>query len=189
MNDYILKLLHKMAIGYLVYGALLLGIQGVTNVNLLDKLLGKNSFLTRLTYIAIGISALAVAFNRDTYLPFLGESVFPCSVLGNQTPPGATRSIQVHVQPDSKVLYWASEPGNSQGTWEQAYRDYQNAGVATSDSSGMVTLKVREPQGYSVPFKGHLEPHIHFRVCGRNEFMGRIKTVYLGDGHVEGFQG
>jgi len=186
--NYMVKFFHKIAMVWLIIGAVLLGVLGFTKVNLLNKFLGKDSIASRSICIMIGISAFALAFHRDTYLPFLGESVFPCSVLGNQTPPGATRSMQVRVQPDSKVVFWASEPGDGHGTWEQAYRGYQNAGVTTSDSSGMATLKVREPQGYSVPFKGQLEPHIHFRVCGPTGFVGRIKTVYLSDGRVEGFQ-
>jgi len=183
-----IKLAHKIAISYLVLGAIVLGISGATKVNVLEKILGKNSIAIRMLYISIGISALSVAFNRDTYLPFLGESIVPCAVLGNQVPPGATRSIQVRVSPYSKVIYWASEPGSGQGTWDQAYLNYQNAGVTTSDSSGIAILKVREPQGYSVPIRGHIESHIHFRICGEKGFIGRIKTVYLADGRVEGFR-
>jgi uncharacterized membrane protein YuzA (DUF378 family) len=187
-NQYMIKLAHKIAIVYILVGAIVLGISGATKVNVLDKILGKNSIAARMLCISIGLSALSVAFNRDTYLPFLGESVFPCSVLGNQVPPGATRSIEVRVQPDSKVVYWASEPGSGQGSWDQAYLTYQNAGVTTSDSSGIAILKVREPQGYSVPIRGPIETHIHFRVCGQTGFVGRIKTVYLADGRVEGFR-
>jgi uncharacterized membrane protein YuzA (DUF378 family) len=185
---YISKLFHKFALVLLVIGAALWGILGVSKINVLDRLLGKGAILSRVIYIFVGLAALSVAFNRDTYLPFLGESVFPCAVLSDQTPAGATRSIQVHVRPDSKVIFWASEPGDGKGTWKTAYRSYQNAGVATSDSSGVATLKVREPQGYTVPMKGYLEPHIHFRVCDLNGFVGRIKSVFLADGHVEGFQ-
>ena len=185
---YISKLFHKFSLVLLVVGAALWGILGVSKINVLDRLLGKGAILSRVIYTLVGLAALSVAFNRDTYLPFLGESVFPCAVLSDQIPPGATRSIQVRVQPDCKVVFWASEPGDGKGTWESAYRSYQNAGVVTSDSSGVATLKVREPQGYSVPMKGYLEPHIHFRVCGPNGFVGRIKSVFLADGRVEGFR-
>jgi hypothetical protein len=132
-----------------------------------------------------------LAFNRDTYLPFLGESVFPCSVLPDQIPAGATRSIQINVQPGAKVVYWATEPsdGGSVPNYRGAYREYQNAGVTTADASGVATLKVREPQPYTVPFKGHLDAHIHFRVCGPSGFIGRIKTIFLADGRIEGFRG
>jgi len=188
-NQYMSKLVHKVAIAYIVLGGIVLGVLGATKVNLLDKFLGKSSILSRILCLLIGLSALGVAFNRDTYLPFLGESVFPCSVLSEQIPPGATRTVHVRVQPNAKVVYWASEPGDGQGDWNNAYRGYQNSGVTRADSSGLATLKVREPQGYSVPIKGHLEPHVHFRVCGVEGFVGRIKTVYLADGRVEGFRG
>jgi hypothetical protein len=173
----------------IIFGAVLLGIQGVTKVVVLDRLFGKNALLSRVLFCLIGISAVSVAFHRDTYLPFLGETILPSSVLGTQVPPGATHSVQVRVEPDAKVVFWASEPGDGQGTWQTAYRDYQNAGVGVADSTGMATLKVREPQGYSVPMKGHLEPHVHFRVCRKDGFIGPIKTVYLADGRVEGFVG
>jgi len=71
--------------------------------------------------------------------------------------------------------------------WRKAYLSYENAGVVKADSSGIATLKVRKPQPYLVPWKGRLEPHIHFRTCGERGFLSRVKTVFLNDGHVEGF--
>jgi len=38
-----------------------------------------------------------------------------------------------------------------------------------------------------VPFKGRLEPHIHFRVEEEHGFLGRVQTVFVKSGHVEGF--
>lgn len=184
------RLYQKLFYIFVIVGAINWGLIGFTRLNLVEKLLGKNTWTSRLIYILVGISALALAFNRDTYLPFLGESVFPCSVLSDQIPSGATRSIQVRVEPGSKVVYWATEPsdGNEKDiSYKDAYRLYQNAGVATADNDGIAVLKVREPQSYTVPFKGSLEPHIHFRICGPTGFIGRTKTVFLLDGRVEGF--
>jgi hypothetical protein len=62
-----------------------------------------------------------------------------------------------------------------------------NAGATKADSDGTASLLLRNPQPYSVPWKGRLEPHVHFRVCGENGMMGRIQTVYMADGRVEGF--
>jgi uncharacterized membrane protein YuzA (DUF378 family) len=189
-DQYYKKLLQKIAIVLLIIGSLNWGLVGGFRVNLVERILGKGSILARLIYILVGIAALFLAFNRDTYLPFLGESVFPCSVLPDQIPAGATRSIQVNVQPGAKVVYWASEPsdGSSIPTYKGAYREYQNAGVTTADATGVATLKVREPQPYTVPFKGRLDSHIHFRVCGPTGFIGRIKTIFLADGRIEGFR-
>lgn len=189
IHTYLNKLVHKFMIALLIFGALVGGIFGLTKIHLFDRYLGKGSIASRIIYIAIGIAAISVAFNRDTYLPFLGESVFPCSILTDQSPPGASRLITVYVQPGAKVVFWASEPGDGHNSWINAYKKYENAGVTTADSSGKAVLSVREPQGYSVPIKGYIEPHIHFRVCGPEGFVGRIKTVYLADGRVEGFRG
>jgi uncharacterized protein len=183
------KFAQKVAIVLLVVGALNWGLLGCCRINLVERLLGKG-VLSRGIYIAVGVAALVLAFNRDTYLPFLGESVFPCSVLSEQVPPGATRAVTVNVQPNVKVVYWAAEPTDGMGlsNWKQAYLGYRNAGVTTSDAAGRAVLKVRDPQSYTVPFKGRLDPHIHFRVCGVDGFIGRIKTVFLADGRVEGFE-
>ena len=176
---------------FVIVGAINWGMIGGMRVNLVERFLGKGSGLSRAVYILVGISALLLAFNRDTYLPFLGESVFPCSVLSDQTPPGATRSVTVQAEPGAKVVFWASEPADGSGvpTWQGAYHKYLNAGVATADASGKAVLKVREPQPYTVPFKGKLDAHVHFRICGPTGFVGRIKTVFLSDGHIEGFRG
>ena len=188
---YYSKLYFKLAMIFLILGGLTLGLLVVSRVNIIEKTLGKGSIPTKAVFLIMGIAAIAIAFNRDTYLPFLGESVFPCSVLNDQEPPGATRSIQIQIEPGNKVVYWASEPsdGFHIPTYKSAYGQYLNAGVTTADSMGIATLKVREPQSYTVPFKGQLEPHIHFRVCGPTGFVGRIKTYFLENGHIEGFRG
>ncbi len=190
-SQYYAKFAHKIAVVLIIVGALNWGLLGSMKVNLVERLLGKG-LASRGIYILVGIAALALAFNRDSYLPFLGESVFPCSVLTDQVPAGATRAVQVQVTPGAKVIYWASEPADGGDAavpnFEGAYRQYLNAGVTTADDTGLAVLKVREPQAYTVPIKGRLEPHVHFRVCGPTGFIGRIKTVFLADGRIEGFQ-
>jgi uncharacterized membrane protein YuzA (DUF378 family) len=190
MSNYYAKFAHKLAVGLIIIGALNWGLVGTMKVNVVERLLGKGA-ASRGIYILVGLAALVLAFNRDTYLPFLGESVFPCSVLTDQVPAGATRAVQVQVTPGAKVIYWASEPADGDGkmpNFEGAYRQYLNAGVTTADDTGLAVLKVREPQAYTVPFRGQLDPHVHFRICGMSGFIGRIKTVFLSDGRVEGFQ-
>jgi uncharacterized membrane protein YuzA (DUF378 family) len=184
------KVLHKLAIVFVLIGALNWGFLGAFRVNIVERLLGKRGLATGV-YVLVGLAALSIAFNRDTYLPFLGESVFPCTVLADQTPPGATREVTVVVDPGAKVIYWASEPADGTGVpdYKGAYRGYLNAGVCTADSAGRASLKVREPQPYTVPMRGRLDAHIHFRVCGPTGFIGRIKTIFLKDGHIEGFVG
>ncbi len=189
-HQYYHKKAYMVAILLLVVGGLNWLLVGVFRFNLVETLLGKG-FLARGIYIAVGVAALAVACQRDTYLPFLGETLIPCSVLQERTPPGATVNIEVDAEPGKKVLYWAAEPETERlgkiNDWRRADLSTENAGVVTADSQGRAVLKVRKPQPYMVPWKGRLEPHIHFRICGERGFLGRVKTVFLSDGHVEGF--
>ncbi len=190
---YMEKMIHKLAVVFLIVGALNWGLIGFSRVNFVERVFGRGTRFVSIIYVLVGLSALFLAFNRDTYLPFLGESVFPCSILQDQIPAGATRTVKVQVQPGAKVVYWASEPADGGAemipNYADAYRMYHNAGVTTADDKGVATLTVREPQAYTVPIKGRLEPHVHFRICGPTGFIGRIKTVFLADGRIEGFTG
>ena len=173
----------------LIVGALNWLIIGVAGVNVLEKLVGK--VVARILYVLVGLAALAVAFNRDTYLPFLGETVMPCSIMPQHIPKGADTSLTVNVRPGTTVLYWAAEPETEGlkkiGDWRKAYLKFMNAGVVKANAQGDAVLLVRAPQPYTVPWKGRLEPHVHFRVCGDDGMLARIKTVFVADGRVEGF--
>lgn len=187
---YARTLLFKLGMILLVFAGLNSFLINLFKFDLIEELFG-SSPISKVIYFFVGISAICVMFDRDTYLPFLGPMVIPCSVLKESTPSGATRTVKVTVTPKAKVMYWASEPSNKKfeklNNWKQAYLNYENAGVTTSDENGIAILKVREPQPYTVVVKGKLEPHVHFRVCGPNGWMGRIRTVRISDQKVEGF--
>jgi uncharacterized membrane protein YuzA (DUF378 family) len=187
---YLSKWLFKMAIVLVIIGGINLLFIGLFTTNPVKDIFGTG--FARVLYILIGISAIAIMFDRDTYLPFLGPMIAPCTGLADRVPPGATRDVRVTVSPNAKVLYWASEPSTKGlekiNSWKQAYGQYENAGVATAGSDGVVILKVREPQPYAVPWKGKLDPHVHYRICSGTGFMSRVNTVYVGEQKVEGFE-
>lgn len=180
----------KIAIVLMIAGALNWLFIGLFGFNLVESIFGKG-LIARVIYLLVGFSAVAVMFDRDTYLPFLGETVLPCSLLPDRVPPGATKEVHITARPGSKILYWAAEPAMENlkqiNDWKIAYAKFDNAGVTRADDNGNAILKVRPPQAYVVPFKGRLEPHVHFRICGDNGMMSRIKTVFISDEHVEGF--
>lgn len=190
-ETYIKKLLFKLAMILLIIGGLNWFLIGVFDFNLVYAIFGKNIAAT-LIYILVGISAIAIMFDRDTYLPFLGPMVMPCSVLENRDPPGATNEVKVVVEPNVKVIYWAAEPASENlkhiNSWKQAYLNYDNAGVTTSNGEGIAILKIRNPQGYKVPIKGILQPHVHYRVCGEAGWMGKINTSFINKTNVEGYE-
>ena len=174
--------------GLLIASALNWLFLAVFDVNALETLFGKT--LAHILYILVGIAALSVMFFRDSYLPFLGPMVAPCSVLQNREPPGATKDVKVLVPAHAKVIYWAAEPASEDLKTVQsamdAYQKFDNAGVTTANADGVAILKVREPQPYTVPFMGKLDSHVHYRVCGESGFMGRVNTTYVG--HPEAFE-
>jgi hypothetical protein len=151
----------------------------LTGINFIDNL----GFFAKIIYILVGLSAFMIMFNRDTYLPFLGETVMPCSILSERTPPGANTEVVIIGPPGKKVLFWAAEPNSEHlkelNDWKKAYADYQNIGVATIKADGKAILSVNKPQQYEVPWKGALNAHVHYRICGENGLLGRVETVNI----------
>jgi uncharacterized membrane protein YuzA (DUF378 family) len=101
---YYQKLAYKVAMALIIVGALNWLVIGAVGINPVEFVAGRRSTLTRTIYLLVGVSALCIMFNRDTYLPFLGETLVPCSVLDTHIPQGATLEVQVQVAPGSKVL-------------------------------------------------------------------------------------
>lgn len=193
-TKYTMLVIQKFALAALIVGALNWLFIGLFDMNLVTGIFGQNAF-SRMLFILVGFAALFLMFRRDFYLPFLGETVMPCGALEDKIPSGADTSVTVSVSPNSKILYWAAEPASEElkeiHDWKKAYATFENIGVTTSDATGTALLKVRSPQAYSVPFKGRIEPHIHYRVCSPDGMMERINTVYVSDTNkgaaVEGF--
>jgi uncharacterized membrane protein YuzA (DUF378 family) len=187
---YARTLLFKIGMMFLIAGGINIFLSKLFNLDLVEDIVGDGG-ISKLFYFFVGIAAIMVMFDRDTYLPFLGPMVAPCSVLQDSVPSGATTSVKVIVTPKAKVLYWAAEPTNSKfeklNNWKQAYLNFDNAGVTTADDNGIAILKVRDPQPYTVVLKGKLDAHIHYRVCGPVGWMGRIRTIKIKEQPVEGF--
>ncbi len=182
-------LVQKVAYGFLIFGAIVCLIFGAANANLVTGLFGEG-VLSSVIFVLIGFAGLYFLLQRDYYLPFLGETVMPCSVLEDRTPSGADREVTIQVAPGAKILYWAAEPSNEDlkniNDWKDAYSKFENVGVTTADDAGSATLKVRTPQPYTVPFKGRIEPHIHYRVCEPRGMIGRVNTVFVSTAPTKG---
>ena len=131
-----------------------------------------------ITVIAL-IAALSLVFRRNIYLPFLGETVYPCDNLVDKTPDSAELTVTVtDIPAGTKVVYWAAEPSTSivSNPWD-AYGKYENSGVVTSDASGKAVLSVRKPTGYKVPSGRELKPHVHYRFCQESGILSEIRTA------------
>lgn len=186
---YLMKKLYMIGLVLLIVGGFNAGVMVLTGRDMITSLFGRRSLLTNALFLGMGITALALAFCRDFYLPFLGETVMPCSLLEPSKPEGADTNLKLQVHPGAKVMYWAAEPKNEDlkglQDWRKAYLGFRNAGVAIADENGAVELSVRSPQAYSVPMKGKLNPHVHYRVCREDGMMDRVETTFVKEGFVD----
>jgi hypothetical protein len=169
-----------------VVGALNWGLIGAFGFNAVAAVFGKGT-LANIIYVLVGVAAVVVASSRASFLPFLGETVLPCSLMPDRMPDHADTEVSISgVTPGAKVLYWATEPATEGlsriNDWRRAYLDFANAGVTTADAGGHAVLRIRKPQPYTVPVKGRLEAHVHWRVCGDGGFIGPVMTTTVTGG-------
>tara|TARA_B110001452_G_scaffold255190_1_gene247358 strand:- start:197 stop:772 length:576 start_codon:yes stop_codon:yes gene_type:complete len=137
-------------------------------------------------YILIAIAVIYFLFKRNYYLPFLGRTVYPCDNISETIPnyipgyPRKTKNVQTKYL-NKKIIYWAAMPGkNTKKTPEDAYKNFENQGIAKSNNKGKVTFTYYKPVGYFVNrfgFEKELKPHIHYRACLGNGMLSQIERV------------
>lgn len=188
---YIQKWIYLIMMLLVLVGAFNWGLVGLFGFNLVQSI---GSFLPRrganilvnLVYVLVGFSALFLMMDRNVYLPFLGEAVFPCDSLETHVPKGADMAVRVNVPPNSKVIYWASDDVDTgvgrdaivENPWK-AYGKYTNYGVCMANENGQAELKVRKPIAYKVPTGRLLGEHIHYRYCRGSGMMSEVHTIMV----------
>jgi uncharacterized membrane protein YuzA (DUF378 family) len=189
-RDYMKKKIYGAAILVLVLAGLNWGFVAIFKGDAISSLFGKDSLFSRIFFIIVAACAVYVGSSRDSYLPFLGQTVLPCSVLQEKIPDKAELKVRIIAPAGHKVLYWASEPDSDAKhtlkNWQEAYEGFENAGVAIAESDGSALLQVRRPQAYWTMPGNRLEPHVHYRICGNNGMMGPVRSLFIEE-RVEGF--
>lgn len=174
--------LHILATFLVLLGALNWGSIALVDVDWIARALYSfNPVITRVTYGAVGAAGIYLLLNRDTWLPFLTKSAFPCAPLAEKHPADATAAYTVRTGvPHANVVYWAAESSSdvSPNPW-MAYSQYNNSGISRSDENGVAVLKLRRPGKYSVPVRGTLESHVHYRVCLHPGMLSSVQTLVV----------
>lgn len=182
MKSFVIK---KFAMILVILGALNWGLTALDfNIvkiasQYLNKLLQTNIPFDRVIYLIIAVSSFKL-MERDVFLPFLGKTVIPSSVVPLKKNKYQNDTIKVHVKPNSKVMYWAAKKLDNDNhiVWK-AYDDYSNSGVVTSDKNGVAILKLKKGSGYVVPWGNKkIPPHVHYRYEVKPGKFSRIETVY-----------
>ena len=141
----------------------------------------------RWLYIVIDIAAVYIAKDRNTYLPFLGQTALPCSVMPKQGLVQPTHKLSLTTKPNTKIVYWAAKLGqdytqHAMQAYEVPNLEVPNSGVAMSDKTGKAELRFKDPQGYYVDhwgIKKYIPRHIHYRECQGNLMVGPVQTIKL----------
>lgn len=137
--------------------------------------------------VMAGVVLVAIVYvgsRRNTYLPFLGPTVIPQSLLkeaGRVAKTGETQTtLFVNVPDGTKVAYWAAKQSEDVIFPDPyvAYEDYTNAGIALVKNKQAV-LVIDCPSSYKVPGGKTLKPHVHYRIMYPNGIMGSVQTLYV----------
>ncbi len=137
------------------------------------------SIISRSFFILIGLAALYFIFDRDYYLPFLGECAVP---IGTQKPIENLKQIKLSgLPPNTKIIYWGAKYSSQviENPFE-AYKDYSNSNIGTTDNNGDIIVELECPSEYLVPkfgFKRKLKRHIHYRF-ELPKYKGLFSKVY-----------
>lgn len=145
-----------------------------------------NNIFSRLFALIIIILIVVISPDRNIYLPFLGKTVFPYYLIGNEIHPhGANDSITLEVKyPDNtKIIYWGAKSTDKniiKLSPEEAYGDYSNSGIAIVHNN-KVKLSYFCPDKYAVkPFNNNLKRHIHYRaLLPGSAMLEEVKTAYI----------
>ena len=183
------KSLNRMVLtGFVIAGAINYGFTAF-NYNLIEigntkinNYFNTKSNFNTILYMLIAISGLILMFQTTTWLPFLGPCAFPTKgLIPNKVNSKGTKIIKVNVKPNTRVAYWASLPVANENVpyVEDAYADFSNSGVVTSNSEGVAELSIVPGTSYSVPFDKEIPKHVHYReLDNKLGMMGELKTAY-----------
>jgi uncharacterized membrane protein YuzA (DUF378 family) len=191
-------IVHMILLAFVLIGAVNWGFHtfGYNLVEMLNRFLSgvfkRRLPLDRIIYVVVAVSAVALAVQRDTWLPFLGNSVLPGAVVPLKKNMGDT-TVDVKVTQGAKVAYWAAEPETKVGASEKgasesnkavplvraAYDQFENSGVVVANDQGMATLVFNKGTSYIVPSGRKLESHVHYREFGEDGMMGPVKSVFV----------
>ena len=152
-------------------------------VNTMFDLVDRNHIFIKMLGSVGLICLVLMLLNRDTFLPFLSENFMPESflVLNEHIPAKGDKKVKVKVEPNTKVIYWAADPGKEvKKTWKEGYGSFENSGIVQSDENGNATIPLECPNRYIVHGYKILPKHVHYRTYNKStQMLSRIYTVIL----------
>jgi hypothetical protein len=146
--------------------------------------------MLRIVMMIVGILAVIIMPNRYMYLPFLGQTALPASVLQDTEPKGNVILALDRLPPNIKVIFWAASRDFDADDKKviigprRAYDASVNGGITTSNDAGVAHVTIFCPQKYSVNRLGIdkvLPRHIHFRYELPGGLFSSVQTLQVAD--------
>lgn len=141
----------------------------------------KTSLLLKTIAVIVLTLTVLVGSLHTTYLPFLGRTVLPVSLLKDVSDVKAgdiTVKVPVNAPDNTHVVYWAAKSNDSiVKTPSEAYAEFKNSGVALVKDK-FATFHIECPASYKVPYTT-LSPHVHYRIAQPNGLLGIVKTLHI----------
>lgn len=151
------------------------------NINLFSFI--KNSDILLFLHLIMAIVVIYYLFNRDFYLPFLGETVIPIKDINNIARSDDILNFKIqNLPPNKRMIYWASKSSNEViENPIEAYKGYTNSGITKTDSNGNASIEISCPSDYYVKSFGmgtgkKIRQHIHYRIES-DKFPGMFSSV------------
>lgn len=160
---------------------LVLSFASVHSIHVL--LCDKISIVAKMIAVIVLIAILYLALNRNTYLPFLGYSAMPPSLLmGEKKPYNASDNLVLQFEDDvpdgTRVVYWGAMESKDKNVIKanplEAYGKYLNSGIAIVKDK-KATIYYLCPDKYKAG-GSVIDRHIHYRLVKPNSPI--ISPVY-----------
>lgn len=150
----------------IILGSLNYLLKVTTDINIFKQLC--DPMVVKIIKLLIGLSGLLLLFDRNYYLPFLGETVMPLVIKRDTKNKKLTKIKLTELPPNTTVVAWAAKGSTKTfGDPFKAYDDYSNSVIAKSDKNGVAIVELECPARYNVNKFGimpeKLARHIHYR--------------------------
>lgn len=148
--------------------------------NKISSIVGKNLHLNKIFFLIVFFAGVIIALNRTTWLPFLGWTALPGSLVPLKENKGDI-TVTVNTQPNTRVAYWSAiaQKDTPVPTVLSAYKNFSNSGVVTSDNNGVALLTLQSGTDYVVPSGKTIKRHVHYRTLDHEYGMiGPVMTAY-----------
>jgi hypothetical protein len=142
------------------------------------------SVILRIFVIFVIAASIILMIKKDTFLPFLGLTVLPNTLIADEKiPQGANVSYSIDMndyEEGTVVIYWAANKTEKiiEDPYE-AYKNYNNVGVSKV-KNGKAEVRIFCPDKYKVKkiFNQLLERHFHYRIVFKETgFLSPVMTI------------